>query len=151
MATSTVLVDYADCGRCDKHLQQQASSTNKDCGIFSCQHLQTAGVTAFRSAEKRYQLKREQMYRNRNGKRYGAGLRTQPTDFSGVLDLRLLSDCKGPVERRERSYSDNDIPPSTQTSIQYADQFGIQKQRTNCGKSIFSFQKYPGLYVLTQA
>eukprot|EP00191_Tetraselmis_sp_GSL018_P011315 CAMPEP_0177608728 /NCGR_PEP_ID=MMETSP0419_2-20121207/18636_1 /TAXON_ID=582737 /ORGANISM="Tetraselmis sp., Strain GSL018" /LENGTH=215 /DNA_ID=CAMNT_0019103457 /DNA_START=96 /DNA_END=740 /DNA_ORIENTATION=+ len=118
--------------------------------------------TGFRELEKRYQLKREQIFRKRNGRQYGAGHRTCPTDFSDVLDLSLLELPDG-ESRASIDFSSscpptglednrNNIPPSMKTAALLAAQHHVFSHTLpQFPGPVFSFRKLPGLYVFLRA
>ncbi|PNH06299.1 Alpha-ketoglutarate-dependent dioxygenase alkB [Tetrabaena socialis] len=82
--------------------------------------------TAFRAAEKKYALYREQKLRMKGGRLRAVALVTRPLDLSGVLDLHTA--CAG------------DTPP------------GVTRHAVpGCAGPVFTFEHHPGLVFLPAA
>ena len=118
-------------------------------------------TTAFRAAEKHYQLKREQVWKKKGGRLRGVGLAALPTDFSGVLDLELAdvpssSSCgshqssqrpSGPRGWGDALHPEDTLPTAASVSC-VAESCGLEyhhHESSGCAPGgIFSFGRFPG-------
>eukprot|EP00873_Tetraselmis_striata_P014665 jgi/Tetstr1/434929/TSEL_023926.t1 len=114
--------------------------------------------TAFRAAEKRFQLRREQLYRRRNGRRYGAGLVAAETSLAGVLDPALLGSDGGLAPKHPPAPPTANLTelPTPASVAGVAEQYGAavhcmgaDGQPGGDGAArVVSFAAFPGLYVM---
>eukprot|EP00873_Tetraselmis_striata_P008034 jgi/Tetstr1/428298/TSEL_018334.t1 len=114
--------------------------------------------TAFRAAEKRFQLRREQLYRGANGRRYGAGLVAAETSLAGVLDRRCWGVDGGLAPKHPPAPpTANLTEPATPASVAgVAEQYGAAvhcmgadgQPRGDGAARVVSFAAFPGLYVM---
>jgi alkylated DNA repair protein alkB family protein 1 len=117
-------------------------------------------ATAFRRVEKRYQLKRDQVFRRRNGRRYCSGMVARPADLSDVLDLRLLpglDTCAAPAFTPQQkdsliSMTSADGFPTVSSVSAIADKVGADivqcADDSSSGPTVVSFAAFPGLHIL---
>jgi hypothetical protein len=116
-------------------------------------------TTAFRAAEKHYQLKREQVWRRKGGRLKGVGLSNLPTNFSGVLDLELALPSTSRSVGELRGWGDalhvDDVLPTTDSVARVAKTCGLEAHQSvqglDCSLTVFSFRLFPGLFVVPRA
>uniref|UniRef100_A0A383WCP4 Fe2OG dioxygenase domain-containing protein n=1 Tax=Tetradesmus obliquus TaxID=3088 RepID=A0A383WCP4_TETOB len=111
--------------------------------------------TAFRNAEKKYQLHMQQRLKKRkNGRVRGGKLVAQPTDLSDVIDVRARGSSDGITVHTLQCTLPPVLQPHWSTASVIEQHNNQQQQQQCCGSSsvtALTFQSHPGLAVFPAA